>query len=259
MTLARTEAWWVTGAGSGIGNALAQRLAQIGHTVYASSRSESALLELSQRYANVIPLPVDVSDRAAMQRVFTVCKRPPTHLDGIILSAGICEYVDLPDLNTPAITAQMQINFLGAVHACEVALPLLEAAAVFSRPQLVGIGSLSSLIGFPRAEGYGASKAAMAYFLDSLRCDIQQRIQVTTVYPGFVKTRLTAANDFPMPFVWELDQAADHILERLWQERRVITFPWQLSLILRVAQLLPSLWYGYLIPRLSRQSNGASS
>jgi len=253
MRLAMPEIWWVTGAGSGIGHALTVRLAQNGHRVYASARNQSTLQTLARQFPNVVPLPVDVRDRGAMLKLFSSLPQPPPRLDGVILSAGICDYTDLPDLGVDAITNQIQTNFLGVVHACEVALPLLEAATSTLRPQLIGIGSLSSWAGFPRAEGYGASKAAMAYFLDSLRCDIQQRIQVTLVYPGFVTTRLTAGNDFPMPFEWPLERAADHVYARLWRERRQITFPWQLHSLLRLAHLLPGLWYNYVVPRLTRQ------
>ncbi|MES2606958.1 MAG: SDR family NAD(P)-dependent oxidoreductase, partial [Pseudomonadota bacterium] len=106
---------------------------------------------------------------------------------------------------------------------------------------------LSDKAGFPRAEGYGSSKAAMAYFLDSLRCDVQATIDVTIVYPGFVATRLTQQNQFAMPFLWPVEKAADYIFARLWKGRRRLQFPWQLHWLLRMAQAWPALWYGHIV------------
>lgn len=260
MTVATPANWWVTGAGDGIGRALTIRLAKQGCRVYASSRRREPLDELARLFPeHIVPLPVDVGDRMAMQHVFASLDAPPASLTGIVLSAGICEYIDLPALDSASIARVMQVNFLGIVHACEVALPLLQVQArgAGSRPQIVGIGSLSSYIGFPRAEGYGASKAAMAYFLDSLRCDVQPHIDVSVVYPGFVSTRLTAANDFPMPFQWTANQAADYIMRHLGERRRELAFPWQLHWLLRVARWLPGLWYSYLVPRLARTATRA--
>jgi short-subunit dehydrogenase len=253
------QTWWLTGAGSGIGLALAERLANAGHRVYASSRSADALAALTQRFPQqVVALPVDVSEPQAVATLFESTSDAPLHLDGVILSAGICEYIDLPDLNVASVTRMMQVNYLGVVHTCALALPLLKRAYLNNprqRPKLIGIASMSSYVGFPRAEGYGASKAAMAYFLDSLRCDVQQQIDISIVYPGFVATRLTTQNHFDMPFLWTVDQAADYIFARLWQGRQRMHFPWQLHVLLRLAQALPALWYGTVIKRLSNHDS----
>lgn len=251
------QTWWVTGAADGIGRAVARRLALQGHRVHISSRSRTGLERLAAEFPGQVQVwPVDVADRVAVLGLFATDPLAPRALDGILLSAGICEYIDLPDLDSDSVARVTSVNFLGVVHACEAALPLLRSAGAAGgrRPQIVGIGSMSSYVGFPRAEGYGASKAAMAYFLDALRCDIGHEIDVTTVFPGFVSTRLTAANDFPMPFQWTVEQAADYILARLGRGRRRLAFPWQLHCLLTLARWLPGLWYGSLMPRLARRA-----
>jgi len=251
---------WITGAGSGIGRELAMRLAGAGHTVYITGRSLSSLQTLAREYPqHLVPLPCDVTDAAAMAGLFGRADAPRA-LDLVILSAGICEYVNLPEFDTASIRRVMDTNFFGAIHAVAAALPLLREAGRCNphrKPELVGIGSMSSLVGFPRAEGYGASKAALAYLFDSLRCDLQQAIDVTLVLPGFVATPLTARNDFAMPFLWSAATAADHVVARLGKGRRSITFPWQLHWLLRLGALLPALWYGPVMRFLSRQGHGA--
>lgn len=251
----RPQQWWITGAGAGIGRELALRLAADGHHVFATARSRNDLDTLAALYPDAItPVPGDVSDADAMATLWQSLPTPPASLDGIILAAGICEYVDAPQLDAASFRRVMDVNFHGTVLSCNAALPLLLATSAdpARKPKLIGVGSLSSVVGLPRAEAYGASKAAMHYFLDALRCDIGHRIDITVVLPGFVATRLTATNDFPMPWLWSAGQAADYIYKRLQSGRRVISFPWQLSWSLRLASWLPGLWYGVIVPKLRR-------
>lgn len=259
------ESWWITGAGAGIGRALAVRLIAAGHTVYATARSRTDLGMLASECGErLVPLPCDVADAAAMDAVWHMLPQAPARLDGVILAAGICEYVDAPALDPASFRRVMDVNFLGIVHAVRAALPLLRAATSDGqRAKLIGIGSLSSEAGLPRAEAYGASKAAMKYFLEALRVDLGHEIDITVVQPGFVATRLTARNDFPMPWLWTVDEAADYLAARLWSGRRTLAFPWQLAWSLRLAAAFPALWFGAIAPRLRRggttQHSGANS
>jgi NAD(P)-dependent dehydrogenase (short-subunit alcohol dehydrogenase family) len=248
--------WWITGASSGIGREVALLLAAQGHRVWISARSAAALDAMARLHPGLlIPLPCDVADDRAMPDLFRNAPQAPAWLDGVILCAGACEYVDLPELDIAMFRRVFDVNYFGAVNACGAALPLLRAAHARSpqrKPQLFGVGSLASVVGFPRAEAYGASKAALAYFLDALRCDVQQDIDVTLISPGFVATPMTDRNDFAMPFLWPARQAADYIVARLGSRRRAIRFPWQLRTLLRFGALLPSWWYGRVVPRLVR-------
>jgi NAD(P)-dependent dehydrogenase (short-subunit alcohol dehydrogenase family) len=258
----QTGNWWVTGASSGIGLALALRLAERGHRVWISARSSAALRQLAQLHSGLVPLPCDVTDDAAMAELFAAALEPPPWLDGAILCAGTCEYVDPPALDAAAFQRVFAVNLFGVVNASRAALPLLHATAKRrpgNKPQLAGVGSLASTVGFPRAEAYGASKAALSYFFDSLRCDVQQDIDVTVIHPGFVTTPMTASNDFPMPFVWTAEQAADYILARLGARPRRISFPWQLRSLLGLAAALPAVWYRLVVPRLTRAGRSSSA
>ena len=252
--------YWLTGASSGIGRELALQLAARGHIVYLSARSADALQTLAaEAPGQLIPLPCDVSDDAQMARVFEQLppEQRPQWLDGVIAGAGVCEYVDLPVLETATCRRVAEVNYFGVVNACAAALPLLQRAAQApgrGRPFIAGLCSMSVYTAFPRAEAYGAAKAAMAYFLDSLRCDIGRQVDVCLVYPGFVATPMTAPNDFPMPFCLSVDEAARRVLAGLEKARRprAFAFPWQLHGILKLAAALPGLWYGVIMPRMRR-------
>ncbi len=248
---------WITGAGSGIGRALALSLANLGHTVIISGRDAGKLKALAAQVdaGQVLCLPCDVADDKAMAGILNSLQPAITHLDMVIACAGICEYVDLPDLDVDMVRRVCDTNFIGVVNTCAAALPWLREAARVKpgcRPHIVGVGSMSSYIAFPRAEAYGAAKAAMSYFLDCLRIDLGADMDVTVVYPGFVETPMTARNDFPMPDLVTVDQAAAHILRRLPRRPRQIAFPWRLNLVLKLAALVPGLWYGKVAPGLRR-------
>lgn len=257
------QQYWLTGASSGIGRELGLQLAQQGHRVYVSARSAAALDALAAAHPDLlIPLPCDVADDAAMARVFDQLPQDlrPQYLDGLIAGAGSCEYVDLPVLDLATLRRVMDVNHFGVANACSAALPLLRVAAADParrRPWIVGLCSMSIYTGFPRAEAYGAAKAAMRYFLDSLRCDIGHQIDVTVVCPGFVSTPMTRGNDFPMPCCVSAEDAARRISAVLGKGRRSLAFPWQLQCLLTLAAWLPGLWYGVLAPRLSRQGRSA--
>jgi short-subunit dehydrogenase len=253
----RPKQYWLTGASSGIGRELALQLAEQGHTVYISARSLSALQSVAQHNPTLLlPLPCDVSDDMAMQQLFTAMEEPPQWLDGIILSAGLCEYIDINNIDVSSMRRVMDCNFFGVVNACRAALPLLQAARVRTpqqAPEIIGIGSMSSYVGFARAEGYGSSKAAMSYFLQSLRCDLQGQLAVTVVYPGFIETPMTKQNDFAMPFLMSAQHAAGHIVRNLGKGKLSLYFPLRLHLILKLAACLPRLWYGSIARWLARQ------
>ena len=259
--------YWLTGASSGIGRELALQLVAQGHIVYISARSAEGLQTLAaEAPGQLIVLPCDVSDDAQMATVFErlPLAQRPQWLDGVIAGAGVCEYVDLPVLDTAMCRRVADVNYFGVVNACVAALPLLQRAAAMpgrGRPVIAGLCSMSVYTAFPRAEAYGAAKAAMAYFLNSLRCDIGRVIDVCLVYPGFVSTPMTAGNDFPMPFCMSADEAARRVLAGLARPRRPLSFafPWQLHWLLKIAAALPGLWYGSVMPRMRKQGLSAAT
>lgn len=249
--------YWITGAGSGIGRSLTAQLAAAGHRCYVSGRSADKLEALAKDIGgDIVPLPCDVSDDQQMSQLME--KHGINVLDTVIMCAGICEYIDMPDLDIDSIRRVTETNFYGVVNTCIAALPCLRRQAQrrkSPKPHIIGVGSMSSYVGLPRAEAYAASKAAMASFLHSLRTDLNQEVAVTVVHPGFVETPLTAENDFPMPFMVSADKAASIILEKAKSRPLTIAFPLRLHLVLRTVSFFSRLWYHVLAPRLSRSSS----
>ncbi|WP_052480845.1 SDR family NAD(P)-dependent oxidoreductase [Gilvimarinus agarilyticus] len=234
---------WVTGASSGLGRALALQLAGQGHWVIASARNHQALTQLATEYSGsgrILCLPLDVTQSEEVAAAAHLIKSKLGRLDRLIANAGSCEYFDFPHPDWRAIERVFAVNFNGAVNCIEAALPLLRQSP--TRGHIVGVVSQVVNAPFTRAEAYGASKAALSYFLDSLRLDLANELDVTALYPGFVDTPLTAKNDFSMPFLMDADQAATRMCRAIERRAIALSFPRRLTALLWLARLLPGLW-----------------
>ncbi|QTF92488.1 SDR family NAD(P)-dependent oxidoreductase [Halomonas sp. BM-2019] len=261
MPLPDRQRIWLTGATSGIGRALALRLLADGHRVALSARSESALRELAEGHANALPLPLDVSDRAAVAHAGETLMEAFGGLDLALLNAGTCEYLEARRFDVDLVERVFAANFFGTVYCLEAALPLLRRArAEGGRPLLAATSSAAAYVPLPRAEAYGASKAALSHFLEALRLDLHaEGIDVSLIHPGFVKTPLTDRNDFAMPLRLEAEQAAEAILEGLARRRLDIHFPRRFTLLVKLMGLLPPALRYRLGLRLVRQPSTAET
>jgi short-subunit dehydrogenase len=238
----KSKVIWVTGASSGLGRSLVLSLANQGHQVIASARDEKALLVLQELNPNIFAMPCDMVDESSLASVQSKIAEQFSAIDQIILNAGTCEYLNFPKPDWSAIRRVMEVNYFGTINCLKVALPLLRSSHA-SRPHIVAIASQVTNAPFPRSEAYGASKAALQYFFDSLRIDLNdENIDITVVNPGFVDTPLTRKNNFDMPFLMDVDQAAKRIIKNIASRPRVYSFPKRLQGLLLISKLLPSVW-----------------
>lgn len=233
------EIIWITGASSGIGKAVAINLAKQGNRVIASGRNRRALEDLSLESSNIIPFICDlVTD--SKDSIETALAELTPSLDRIVLSAGDCQYLDVDHEDWSCINQVMDINFHGSVRAIHAALPLLEKS---ENGHIVGISSMASLAPFTQAEAYGASKAALSYFLSALRIDLKNKnIDVTDIMPGFIDTPLTQKNDFSMPFLLSPKEASDRIIKAIEKRSFTNVFPRRLFWLFKFISLIPGIW-----------------
>lgn len=233
---------WVTGASSGLGRSLALALVEQGHWVIASARNEAALLALEKVNPSIIALPCDITNEAEMKSVQARISGYFTGLDQIILNAGTCEYLEFPDPDWTANRRIMEVNYFGTLNCLQIALPMLRQSTV-ARPHIVVVASQVTNAPFAKAEAYGASKAALQYFFSSLRIDLApENIDVSVVNPGFVDTPLTRKNDFDMPFLMDVDEAAQRIARQITSRPRSYSFPKRLQALLLASKLMPGTW-----------------
>ena len=246
------RAIWITGASSGLGRSLALDLAGRGHRVFASARNLGELERLAGENANIVAVDCDITDAASLQSAMGQIAQLVPHLDQVILNAGTCEYLDFPEPDWDAVRRVMEINYFGTVNCVHAALPLLRQAD--GGAHIVAVASQVTAAPFPRAEAYGASKAATQYFFESLRIDLAaEDIDVTIVNPGFVDTPLTRKNDFEMPFLMGADEAAKRIANNIESKPRSYSFPLRLSALLMLSKLLPRLWQKMVAPKPEMQ------
>lgn len=225
----------ITGATSGIGRQLALDYAAEGHALTALGRDPARLQELEDR--GIATGAVDLLDREKTLAWFA----SQDSFDLAILSAGSCEYIDMPHFDSALLSRVMRANVESMAHTIEGVLPLLRRS---DSGHLVGIGSSAAYLPLPRAEAYGSAKAAIAYLFDTLRITLRpENITVSLICPGFVKTPLTDRNDFHMPFLITPEQASGAIRKGIAKKQAEIHFPKQFTLILKAASLLPRwLW-----------------
>ena len=245
---------WITGASTGIGRALALRYAAAGDIVLASARSTDGLASLVSAAAgqpgSVIPLPLDITDRAAVQEALSAAEPRHGPIRTAILNAGTHEPVTPDTFAAATFERLLRINVLGTVNCIEALLPR------FSRRgggQIAIVSSVAGYRGLKTASAYGASKAALIIMAEALHVDFAPLgIDVRLINPGFVRTPLTDQNQFPMPFLVTAELAA----ERIWQglERGhgfEITFPRRFTYMLKLARILPYRLYFALTRRIT--------
>ncbi|MBN7769003.1 SDR family NAD(P)-dependent oxidoreductase [Marinobacter daepoensis] len=248
---------WLTGASSGIGEALVHELAGLGHKLIVSGRRKAPLETLVSTFPDqVCPAVADTTNPTDLQSIAPQLGHFGD-LDTVILNAGTCEYLDVENYDSQVIERNLTTNVLGTARCLDIALPALRATRAKGKPAtLVIVSSSAWWFPFGRAEGYGASKAALTYFARSLRADLAtEGIRVVVVSPGFVKTPLTDRNDFPMPFLLSAEEAARKIRIGLEKGRTDIAFPSRFIWSLKLLAALPQGLIDRLAANLARKSN----
>lgn len=185
---------WLTGASRGLGRALALALASAGARLAISARDGDALAEVAascntlakQEGGEVVAVMVDVTDAAACQRAADEVVALLGGIDILVANAGISMWAPFAEIEDSAIFEKlMQVNYLGVVYTVKAALPYLRSSTALPGGMIVNISSLQAWTGMPVHTGYGASKAAVQIFLDSLKMETPG-LHVLGVYPGWI-------------------------------------------------------------------------
>lgn len=233
----------ITGATSGIGERLAKDYAESGFHVYACGRNQEKLAALSSYSRNISTLQFDLTKLSDVKAAFVGLD---IHPNLWIFNAGDCEYIDDGLIDAALISRIMEINVSGLANCIEASQRYYR-----SGDHIVVMGSIASEVALPRAEAYGASKAAVSYFARALHLALSPKgVVVTTVYPGFVATPLTDKNTFTMPMLISVEEASKAIMRGISKKRPHIYFPARFTSILRLIGLLPYALQAKLVGKL---------
>ncbi|MGF1752061.1 SDR family NAD(P)-dependent oxidoreductase [Vibrio makurazakiensis] len=243
----------ITGATSGIGEELALEYAKAGHNVIACGRNESKLTQLKRLQPSIEPLCFDLTDfdnypviqSGGQQDPNVKSNEPP--LDLLILNAGDCEYIDdALNFDAQKFERVININLISVGYGLQAWLKRIKPGG-----RLVLVSSSAELLPLPRAEAYGASKAALSYLGKVLAIQLKQHdINVSVVRPGFVKTPLTDKNTFAMPMMVSTQEAAHAIISGLSKGKSDISFPTVFIVIMKCLRFLPSSIWNQLATRM---------
>lgn len=242
---------FITGASSGIGEALAHEYAKrhrnnnaiIGLAARRSEHLQNLQKTLEENYSVKCALyPLDVRDHGALTTAASDFIAQHGTPDVVIANAGVSSgTLTEQQQDIAAFQAVMDINVLGLVHTFQ---PFITAMRDAGKGQLVGIASVAGVRGLPGAGAYSASKAAAIAYLESLRVEmLHHNIAVTTIAPGYIRTPMTDINTYRMPFLMDADVAAYKFVNAIEQKRRFVVIPWQMGWVARLMRLIPPvLW-----------------
>jgi len=248
---------FITGASSGIGEALAVYYAGKGATLGLAARRRDFLDGLNQRLGGRHACyPLDVTDAPALHDAamdFIARFGAP---DIVIANAGVSAGTLTECEEDLAVFRRvMDINVFGMAATFAPFIPAMKAAG--GERRLCGIASVAGIRGLPGAEAYSASKAAAIAYLESLRLEMRpQGIKVVTIAPGYIETPMTAVNPYKMPFLLPAPQAAERFAAAIARGVSYTVIPWQMGLVAKLLRLLPNWLYDRLFTGAPRKPRG---
>jgi NAD(P)-dependent dehydrogenase (short-subunit alcohol dehydrogenase family) len=226
---------WITGASSGIGEALARELTGRGARVAITARRADRLEEIAGD--RMLAVPADVTDLDAMRAAAARVEQELGPIELAVLNAGTWKQMDVTAWDTELFRRHVETNLMGMVHGIDAVLPGMRRRR---GGVIAGVSSVAGYRGWPSSEAYGSTKAAEINLLESLRIDLLPLgIKALTVCPGFVRSDLTAENTFRMPFLMEPTDAAARIADGIAREKAEIVFPLPMMLAMKAVRVIP--------------------
>jgi len=245
---------FITGASSGIGEALARQYAAVGATLGLAARRAPQLQAIADSLSTPVSIyALDVADSAALAAAaqdFITRHGVP---DIVIANAGISAGTRGWKAEDIAVLAKiMHINVIGLAATLQ---PFAAPMRARGSGALVGIASVAGFRGMPGAGAYCASKSAVIAWLESLRVELHGcGVDVLTICPGFIATPLTAANRNPMPFLLTAADAAQRIARAIAAKKRLAVIPWQMRLASVFLRRMPNWLYDRAFARAPRKT-----
>jgi len=237
------DAILITGASSGIGEALARHYAGPGRFLAVSGRDRRRLEAVAAACrgagADVDAAVVNVADRDAMRRWIEAAdaRRP---LDLVIANAGVSAGTGGRGESEAQCRDIFAVNLAGVLNTV---WPAIDAMRGRGHGQIAIVSSIAAFRGISGTPAYSASKAAVKAYGEALRGWLgKDGIRVSVVCPGFVRSRMTATNKFPMPMIMDADKAARIIAKGLAGDKARIAFPWPMYALAWLLGALPPAW-----------------
>lgn len=235
---------WITGAGKGIGRALALKMATDGWTVAASARTSADLDSLVQEVAasnktgTIHAYPLDIVDIDGNERVLAQIEQDLGPLSLAVLNAGTHSPMSASEFSVDTVRHLVETNLMGTVNGLGALLPVFRAR---QSGRIAVVSSVAGYRGLPTSAAYGATKAALINMVEAMKPELDREgVSISLINPGFVETPLTDKNEFPMPFLVTADEAATTIYSGLNAGKFEIVFPRRFAFLMKVLRHLPN-------------------
>lgn len=239
---------WIIGASSGIGAALASSLLEQGARVAVSGRSEARLCERFPDAPGVFRIAADVTQADTLSAALQSIVARWGGLDCLMVLAGDYYPIRAWDLRPRQADQIIATNLTGAIDAVATVLPQFRAQ---QHGAIVMVSSVAGYRGLPNGLLYGATKAALSHFTETLYLDLAPRgVAVFLVNPGFVATPLTAQNTFRMPALMTAEEAARATLAGIARGQFEVHYPKRFTNWLKLLRVLPYRLYFAAVRRL---------
>lgn len=234
---------FITGASSGLGQALAWRYYQAGYSLALTARRTQEIDNWATRRgleaSRFAIYPADVGQIDSIVAAGKACLAAQGVPDVVIACAGLSVGVDTGEYDDLAVMAQtFAVNNMGTAATFH---PFLAAMKLRKSGALVGIGSVNGVRGFA---GHGAncpSKSAMITYCECLRLELQATgVKVVTLCPGYIATPLTQQNQFSMPFLMQPEDFAEKAFQTIQAGTSYHVIPWQMGIVAKLLRLLPN-------------------
>lgn len=234
---------FITGASSGLGQALALRYYQAGYQLALVARRTEEIESWASRHEISLDCykiyHANVANIDSIVAAGKACLSSQGLPDVVIANAGISIGVDTAyreDLDHLALTyATNNIGLAATFH------PFIDGMVQRGSGRLVGIASVGGIRGMPGHGAYCASKAAVISYMESLRGELSNSgVRVVTICPGYIATPLTEKNRFPMPFLMQAADFADKALATISKGSSYRVIPWQMGMVAKLLRLMPN-------------------
>ena len=242
---------WVLGASSGIGRAFADALLKRGARVALTARNQSALDEVARDYqpSQTLVLPADITVQSDIEAAYSRLTAEWSGIDLLVLLAGTHLPVRAWEFDAQDAEQLFRVNVFGAFRTLALVIPELVSRGAGG---IAVVSSVAGYRGLPTSLAYGASKAALINFTETLYLDLRPKgVSVYLVSPGFVRTPLTDRNEFEMPALISVEEAAAQMVRGFERGEFEIHFPKRFTRFMKLLRLLPYRLFFPLVHRIT--------
>jgi short-subunit dehydrogenase len=227
----------ITGGSSGIGMQLAIDYAKMGHSVYITGRNENSMKSIQGMYHNIQPYIVDVRDRDKMSSIiYEINEFHP--LDIVIINAGVSENSAPENDYYTNITTVFDTNINGVWNTFIPAIHVMKNNK--RRSTIAIVSSMAGITPMLNCPSYSTSKVFVTSLCESFYHQLKEfGINLSCIYPGYIKTPLTDKNHFKMPLLMNAEEASKIIINGIQKNKRVIAFPLRMWIVVNILRILP--------------------